>query len=122
VAIVALTAALLAVSIKSTRPEIAILISVSACIMIVIYCSGYLANVIYVLKEMAADINLDLSFSGIILKIVAIAYICEFSAALCKDAGEKAIASKVELAGKILILFTSSPVILAFLEMLTDII
>ena len=74
-----------------------------------------------VLNEITGKINLDLSFTGIILKIIAIAYVCEFSAQLCKDAGETAIATKVELAGKIMILFTSAPIMLSLLELLTDI-
>lgn len=120
--VVALSAVMLSMSIKNFRPEIAILISISACITIILFLTGYLSDVIDMLREIADNICLDTTFMGIILKIVAIAYICEFSSSVCKDAGETAIASKVELAGKILILYTSSPVILAFLKMLTDMI
>lgn len=119
--IIALASVILITSIKNLRPEIAVLLSISACITIVLFLTGYLIDVIEVLKEIADDINLDFSFAGIILKIVAIAYIAEFSSSICRDADETAIASKVELAGKILILYTSSPVILAFLKMITDI-
>ena len=118
--IIALASVILMTSIKNLRPEIAVLLSISACITIVLFLTGYLVDIINVIKGIADDINLDFSFAGIILKIVAIAYISEFSSSVCRDAGETAIASKVELAGKILILYTSSPVILAFLEMLTD--
>ncbi len=122
VSIIALSTVILATSIKGLRPEIAILLSISACITIVVFLTGYLAEIIDLLKEIANDINLDISFAGIILKIIAVAYICEFSASVCRDSGETAIASKVELAGKILILYLSTPIILAFLKTLTDIV
>lgn len=122
ISIVAITATMLAVTLKTQRPEIAILISVVAGIIIFSVSSLYLQSVFNVLNKIAEKINLDFSFIEIILKIVAIAYICEFSSQICKDAGEGAIASKVELAGKILILFTSAPVMLSLLELLTEIV
>lgn len=122
IAIIAITASILAVTLKSERPEFSILISVAAGIMIFFVSSTYLKSVLNVLNEITEKINVDLSFIEIILKIVSISYICEFSSQICKDAGEGAIASKVELAGKILILFTSAPVMLSLLELLTDII
>ncbi len=122
IAIIAITASILAVTLKSERPEFSIIISVVAGIMIFFVSSTYLKSVLNVLNEITEKINIDLSFIEIILKIVSISYICEFSSQICKDAGEGAIASKVELAGKILILFTSAPVMLSLLELLTGII
>jgi len=122
IAIIAITASILAVTLKNERPEISMLISVVAGIMIFFVSSTYLRSVLNVINEITEKINVDLSFIEIILKIVSISYICEFSSQICKDAGEGAIASKVELAGKILILFTSAPVMLSLLELLTDII
>lgn len=122
IAIIAITASILAVTLKNERPEMSMLISVVAGIMIFFVSSTYLRSVLNVINEITEKINVDLSFIEIILKIVSISYICEFSSQICKDAGEGAIASKVELAGKILILFTSAPVMLSLLELLTDII
>lgn len=122
ISVVALLATVLAITIKPVKPEFSLFISVAACVIILLSVSGYLKSVFVVLENLATEIELDLSFSRIILKIVAIAYICEFSSQICKDSGQTAIASKVELAGKILILFISAPVIVGFLEMLLEII
>ncbi len=118
----ALVAAVLSVTIKGQKPEIAIMISIAAGAMILAVASKYLKDIFEVLNYITSKIDLDLSFIEIILKIVAIAYVCEFSSQVCKDAGEGAIASKIELAGKILILFTSAPMILSLLDLLTKII
>ncbi|MDD3749752.1 MAG: SpoIIIAC/SpoIIIAD family protein [Firmicutes bacterium] len=44
------------------------------------------------------------------------AYQPGFGAELCRDAGERATAGKLELAGKIIILITALPVLIAVLE------
>lgn len=73
-----------------------------------------------------ADIYEDLSYGKeyfpIILKVLGIAYITEFAAAICQDAGEKSIASKVELAGKIAIFFAAIPVFTSLLDLLNSLI
>ena len=118
----ALIATILIVTVKSTRPEIAILISVVACVMIATVSFGYLNRIFMMVDEITSKINLDISFGVLILKIISIAYICQFSSQICKDAGENAIAEKVELAGKILILFSSVPVITAFVGLISEIV
>lgn len=50
-------------------------------------------------------------YFGLILKIIGIAYICEFGAQLCRDASQGAIALKIELAAKIAILILALPVL-----------
>lgn len=121
IAVVAIVATLLVSIIKPNRPEIAILISVVTGVIVFTKLFSYLEAILSVLSEISNEINIDLSFIDIVFKVIGIAYICEFSSHICKDAGESAISSKVELAGKILILFVSAPVILALLELLSNI-
>jgi len=56
-----------------------------------------------------------------ILKIIGIAYIAEFGAEVCKDAGEGAIASKIELAGKVIIIVLAAPIITSLLDLIVEI-
>ena len=57
------------------------------------------------------------SYFPIIIKVLSIAYITEFTAQLCKDSGETSIASKVELAGKIVIFCVAIPVFISILNL-----
>ena len=57
-----------------------------------------------------------------ILKVLVIAYATEFTSALCEDAGEKSIGTKVELAGKIGIFFVAIPVFTSLLNLLDSLI
>ena len=44
-----------------------------------------------------------------LLKSVGIGYICQFTSDICSDAGESAIASKIELAGRVELLLIALP-------------
>jgi len=63
---------------------------------------------------------LNLVFLETILKIIGIAYIAEFGAQMTRDAGQGAIASKIELAGKVLILVMAVPIIQIIIETVID--
>ncbi len=120
IVIIAVIATLLIAVLKAQKPELAVLLSIAAGVLILSFTSAYLDSIVDILNEITRRINLDLAFVNIILKIIAVAYLCEFGAQVCKDAGETAIATKVELAGKILIVYLASPILLSLLNLLTS--
>ena len=56
------------------------------------------------------------SFYEILFKIMGITYICEFASGICKDAGYSAISSQIEIVGKMLVLLSGIPVLIAVIE------
>ena len=79
-------------------------------------------DVIRMLERIAINANVNLIYVETILKIVGIAYIAEFGAQITKDAGQGAIASKIELAGKILILAMAIPILTVIIETIVNLI
>lgn len=112
----ALIAAVLSVILKNQRPEIAVQISIVTGIVIFLMLIFRISAVLSLLQEIASKVNIDFVYLTTILKIVGIAYITTFGAEVCRDAGEGAIASKIEFAGKILIMVLAIPVLMAVLE------
>ncbi len=55
------------------------------------------------------------------LKVIAVSYLTQFTVDICKDAQETAIASKVELAGKITILIMALPIYLGVFKVIDGI-
>jgi stage III sporulation protein AD len=77
----------------------------------------YLTEVISLFRDLTNIIGEDnIGYISVILKIVGIAYVAEFGAQLCVDAGESAIASKIELSAKVIIMFMASPILMALLN------
>lgn len=116
-----LIAAILVVVLKEERPEIAIQVSILVGIIIFILVVNKISLVISILEDLSRKVNIDFIYFSTILKIIGIAYITEFGAQICRDAGSGTIASKIEFAGKILIILLSVPIIVALLEMVLKI-
>ncbi|MDQ0213833.1 stage III sporulation protein AD [Oikeobacillus pervagus] len=68
------------------------------------------------IKGIAENANVNMMYVETILKIIGIAYIAEFASQITKDAGQGALAAKVELAGKILILAMAIPILTLLIE------
>lgn len=93
-----------------------ILISVAVGVIIFILILPKVAAVIDFLKNLSNKANINTFFMATILKIIGIAYIAEFGSQVCRDAGESAVASKIEFAAKALIMVMAIPIIAAILE------
>lgn len=85
-------------------------------VLIFIFLIGQIQQVISMLQRLAIDAQLNMIYVKTILKIVGIAYIAEFGVQITKDAGQGALASKIELAGKILILVMAIPIITVIIK------
>lgn len=113
-----LLASVLAVVLRNNRPEMAMFLSIAVGIMIFAAMLGKIGSVIDVLRDLSSRANLSMVYLGTILKIVGIAYIADFGAQICRDAGEGAVASKIEFAAKILVLVLAVPIVVAVLNSL----
>ncbi len=115
---IGLIATVLVVVIKSQRPELAVLLSVTAGVVIFLMVLGKIGAIMDVIKDLASKAGISMVYLGTILKIVGIAYIAEFGAQICRDAGEGAVAAKIEFAAKILIMVLAVPIVVAVLQAL----
>ena len=75
-----------------------------------------LSGIINLLQDIANKTNVSSNFLKILIKITGIAILTEFAVSICKDSGESAIASKVDIGGKVIIISMSIPIIKALLE------
>ncbi|WP_400163908.1 stage III sporulation protein AD [Brevibacillus sp. TJ4] len=115
-----LIATILALVIKEQKPMFAFLLAVASGVIIFYFLIDKIAEVIAVLERLAVQADLHLVFLETILKIIGIAYIAEFGAQMTRDAGQGAIASKIEMAGKVLILVMAVPIIQIIIETVID--
>lgn len=113
-----LTATVLIVVVKSQRPDLAVLLSVAAGAIIFLLVLGKIGSIIDVIKDLSSQAGISMVYLGTILKIVGIAYIAEFGSQICRDAGEGAVASKIEFAAKVLIMVLAVPIVVAVLQSL----
>jgi stage III sporulation protein AD len=113
---IGLIATILALILKEQKPMFAFLLATVTGVIIFLVVIGKISEVIRVLEKMAAQANLNMVYLDTILKIIGIAYIAEFGAQVTRDAGQGAIASKIELAGKVLIMVMAIPILSLIVE------
>ncbi|MGL4850044.1 MAG: stage III sporulation protein AD [Clostridium sp.] len=107
---------------KGKRDDIAILISLIAGIAILGIVILQLGEVITFFKDVANKAGMDIVYIGIIMKIIAIAFLTSFASEICKDAGANSIGGKIELAGKVGILLLAIPILMAVLDSILKIV
>ena len=108
---VAFVTAVAAIVLKSSKPELSFAVTVTGVVIILIFVADMLQNTVNIISSIAGMTGIENGLIKILLKIVGIGYLTEFSAGLLNDFGSNTVADKVTLAGKLTILILSLPVI-----------
>lgn len=115
---IGLLGVLIAVLLKEYKPEFKIYVSIAVGIIIFFIVANNLRDFINLIMSLSSKLSINNQFIVILLKITGIAILTEFAVSICKDVGENAIASKIDLGGKVAIIGISIPIITALLETL----
>ncbi|MDA8229441.1 MAG: stage III sporulation protein AD [Desulfitobacterium hafniense] len=118
----ALIVTVIGVVLKQINKEIALQLTILAGVTIFLLILGKVKLILDLLQNLADQANISSYYLLIVLKIVGIAYLAEFGAEICRDAGENALATKVEIAAKVSVLVLAIPIIVAILESLVRLI
>ena len=119
---IGLIALVIILILRQYKPEFTIYVSLIAGIAILIIALGKISGIIDLLKSISSRANINSQFLGLLLKITGIAFLTEFAVSISNDCGETAIANKIDLGGKVLIIAISIPIITALLETILKII
>lgn len=115
-------ATILILVLKEQKPIFSFLLATITGVLIFLFLIGKIAEVIRLLERLAIEGGINLIYLKTMLKIIGVAYIAEFGAQITRDAGQGAIASKIELAGKILIMVMAIPIITVIIETVINLI
>ena len=115
---IAIIALIIIILLKQYRPEFTIYISLLAGIIILWLIMDKLTGIVQLLQSLASKSNINSQFLSLLIKITGIAFLAEFAISICKDSGETAIASKIEIGSKIIIISMSIPIISSLLEII----
>lgn len=114
---VAVASTLLILLLRQDQPELGLLISLAVGALIFLFAVTRLGSVISVLQSLAQRTGVNPQYFTLILKIIAIAYISEFGCQICRDADQEALAGTVELAGRVIILTLSVPILVTVFDL-----
>lgn len=120
VGILGIVGVLLAVLLKVHKAEYSLFISMAVCICIFVYIISKIQIIYNYVNSLQTMLPIDGEYLEMILKMLGITYVSEFSVNLCKDAGYGAIAGQIEMFAKLSILVISMPVLMAFVNMIGE--
>ena len=118
---IALIALIIIIMLKQYRPEYAIFISILTGVLILFLVIDRLTGIVNLIESIKDKFSINTQFIALLIKITGIAFLSEFAVSVCKDSGEAAIASKIEIGSKIIIISMSIPIISSLLEIILKI-
>lgn len=118
IAAIGICGVVISAMVKGYKPEFATYIVIATVMVLFLMIIYKLTSVFEFLSEIYSQISYGKNFFPIIVKVLAVAYIADFTAQICRDSGETAIAGKVELAGKVMIFYLAIPVMAAVMELI----
>lgn len=117
---IAVTATIIAVLLKKYNPEYSVVISLLAGVLTLFLILSKLSPAISEISNLLAAAGMANEYGAVLFKALGVCFLAQFAADSCRDAGESALASKVELAGKVLILLLALPLFRQVAQIATD--
>ena len=114
----ALVTAFAALFLRGSKPELSFAVTIAGAVIILLFVLDLLADSFRLFEDIADRTGIDQSLVKIIIKIVAIGYLVEFSAGVVEDFGSKSIADKLVFAGKVIIFAVSVPILQSMLTLI----
>ena len=120
---ISIIAVLLITVLKTTkREDFSVILTIIASILLFAFAILKLEDVIELLNQMIAKSGINKEYLKLLIKVTGITYIIEIASNICKDAGSSALATKVEMLGKLSIVVLTIPIITSVVSVITEII
>lgn len=120
ISLIGIVGVLLAIQLKNGRSEYGFLMSMAAGFFLFFCIAQKLEIFIQAVQEIRSFLTIDTEYLAIMMKMIGITYIAQFSSGICKDAGYQTIATQIEIFSKLSILAVGMPVLLALLETIQE--
>lgn len=118
---IGLLTCVVATLIKQIRPEFYIVVILSGSVVILMMIVNELQVLFDYFLTIFGQTGLDYELFASILKILGVGYLTEFASGICVDSGNASIGDKIILAGKVLIVVLSLPIITSLLDIIIEI-
>ena len=116
IALLGIAGVLFAIQFRQQRPEYTLLIGFALSVLVFSYVLGLTGQLLEEFAGLQQYLGDAKGYLGILMKVVGITYLCEFSAGICNDAGFAAVSDQIEILGKLSVLFAGLPILLTVIR------
>lgn len=103
------------------KDDFALIVTIVATVVLFTIILLKLEDIITLLESLVEKSGINKQYLTLLLKVTGISYVIELATNICKDAGNSAIASKVEMIGKISIVVITIPILTAVISTVVNI-
>ena len=121
IAALAVIAAICCCMLRAYVGGITIGLSIVSCVLILLAALRFLSPVVEILERMKMMSGVSDVIAAPLIKAIGIGVLTQIACAICDDAGEKTLHQAVEMAGMILALYVSLPLLSSVLDLLEEI-
>ena len=122
VIVIGVIVSVLAIFLKQIKPEYSLICIIVGSIVLIFYILSAITPIFGYFNEIVTKTGIDNELFKVLIKIIGVGYLVEFSASICADSGNQSIADKIVLAGKLLIFLLSLPIITSLFDMIMELI
>ncbi len=115
---IAFVTAIAALILKGTKPELAFAVTIAGSVILLLFVFDLLKDAVSIFGTIANVTGIDSSLVKILLKMIGIGYLVEFSAGILNDFGQSSVADKLVFCGKIIVLVLAIPIIESVLSLI----
>lgn len=116
ISILGIVTVIMAIQFKNTKSEYAMMILLASSFLMFGFGISKLGQVLESIESVKSRFGIAADYMSILIKIVGISYICEFSSDICKDSGFGALANQIQIFGKLSILVVGIPVFMQLFD------
>ena len=120
--VIAICGAVLTLLLRRTTPEFSLLLALAACAVVLTMALTLYRSVSEVLDLISLNATLSSVFVAPVIKCVGIGITARLGSDLCKDSGQAALASSVEICGAVCAIYVSLPLIKTLLRMIGELV
>ena len=115
---IALITAVAALLLKGTKPELAFAVTIAGGIILLLFAFEIFKGSFTILQKITDATGIESSIVKILLKMVGIGYLVEFSAGILNDFGQNSLGDKLIFCGKIIVLVLAVPILESVLNLI----
>lgn len=115
---IAIITAVAALLLRGTKPELAFAVTIAGGIILLLFAFEIFKGSLSIFQKITAATGIESSIVKILLKMVGIGYLVEFSAGILNDFGQNALGDKLVFCGKIIVLVLAVPILESVLNLI----
>ena len=115
---IAIITAVTALLLKGTKPELAFAVTIAGGIILLLFAFEIFKGSLTIFQKITEATGIESSIVKILLKMVGIGYLVEFSAGALNDFGQNSLGDKLVFCGKIIVLVLAVPILESVLNLI----